>query len=130
MPVSNETILCYFPDPVLGSGAKKVFLAQGVRVKTAAPDQGGQSVGYLMGCKGCGESPDAPARPLPPEPVLVLDGFTGARMDALFAALRRAGLPRMGLKAVLTPTNRDWAFADLCAELAQERSAMGGPAVP
>ena len=58
--------------------------------------------------------------------MLVLSGFTNARLDALLTALRKAGVPKIGWKAVLTPTNVSWTFRDLCAELEREHEAMGG----
>lgn len=123
---SAERALYYAPDPVPAARAGRVFLSLRIRVRTARADQMGQTVGFLLGLKGHAERPDAPALPAPARPVLVLSGFTRARMDQLFAALRREGLPPIDLKAVVTPTNVSWTLGELCAELAREHEAMHG----
>ena len=45
-------------------------------------------------------------------------------LDALLQAMRDEGLPRIPLKAVLTPVNVLWNSFDLRNELAREHSAV------
>lgn len=123
---ADETVLFYAPDPVLAARAKRVFLSLRIRIKTAQAGQMGQSLGFLLGVKGHGERLGAPVPPVPAKPVMVLSGFSRARMDVLFAALRKAGIPPIDLKAVVTPTNIAWSLGELCAELAREHEAMHG----
>lgn len=47
------------------------------------------------------------------------------RLDALLPALARAGAGPECLKAVLTPTNREWSALKLHNELLQERRSLG-----
>ncbi|MGN0968835.1 MAG: DUF3783 domain-containing protein, partial [Oscillospiraceae bacterium] len=54
----------------------------------------------------------------------LLVGFSSAQMDALFQAFRRAKIPTVALKAVLTPTNRSWTSVQLHQELLQEHAAV------
>ena len=126
MPASNEAVLWYCPDSAMSAAAKKVFLTMGIKIKAVDPARTGQTVGCLFGIRGFDETPGAAPSPAPAQPVLVLSGFTNARLDALLTALRKAGVPKIGWKAVLTPTNVSWTFRDLCAELEREHEAMGG----
>lgn len=126
MPVSNEAVLWYCPDPVLSAAAKKVFFTMGIRVRTVEPARTGQTVGCLLGVKGFPETQGEAPAPAPDQPAMVLSGFSNPRLDALLAALKKAGVPKIGRKAVLTPTNVSWTFHDLCAELAREHEALNG----
>uniref|UniRef100_UPI0032600706 DUF3783 domain-containing protein n=1 Tax=Clostridium sp. NkU-1 TaxID=1095009 RepID=UPI0032600706 len=45
-------------------------------------------------------------------------------MDELLSNLRRAGVPKIDLKAVITDTNCKWKFYDLYLELKEEHDAM------
>ena len=48
------------------------------------------------------------------------------RLDELLPALRRAGAGPECLKAVLTPSNRNWSALKLYSELLREHQALGG----
>ena len=60
------------------------------------------------------------------EQVLVLKGFSGGRLDQLLASLRRAGVPKIDLKAVLTEHNSGWTFYHLYEEIREEHASMTG----
>ena len=48
------------------------------------------------------------------------------RLDMLLPALRKAGAGPECLKAVLTPSNRNWSALKLYGELLREHQALGG----
>lgn len=48
------------------------------------------------------------------------------RLDELLPALRKAGAGPECLKAVLTPSNRNWSALKLYSELLREHQALGG----
>ena len=48
------------------------------------------------------------------------------RLDTLLPALRKAGAGPECLKAVLTPSNRNWSALKLYSELLREHQALGG----
>ena len=85
-----------------------------------------QTVGYLAGLKGFErqEAGEAGALPVIPEQVLVLKGFSGGRLDLLLSSLRRAGVPKIDLKAVLTEQNSGWTFYRLYEEIRAEHASM------
>ena len=120
----NEQILCYLPGPLGWSGRlEQLCREENVRIIRVTADQCQKTVGSLLGLPA---SLPAPAKaPVPKEPVLVLCGFSGDRLDAFLAHLRSGGIPPV-LKAVVTPTNLGWSFSALADELARERAEMGG----
>ena len=48
------------------------------------------------------------------------------QLDTLLSALRKAGAGPECLKAVLTPSNRNWSALKLYSELLREHQALGG----
>ena len=50
--------------------------------------------------------------------------FTGHRIDALLLNLRKAGVPKIALKAVITEQNSRWTFYQLYEEIKKEHLAM------
>ena len=118
---------------------KSVLVRMGVRIRNIGPEQVLEKVGYLAGMEGYeaaggsagaqgtdGERTGAGPGELPviPEEVMVLKQFSSQRLDMLLAGLRRAGVPRIALKAVLTEHNSDWTFYHLYQELKEEHETM------
>ena len=66
------------------------------------------------------------------EPVMVMNGFSNARLGELLTAMKKAGMPRINLKAMLTQNNMHWTFEALYRELEEEHRQMeayrNGPA--
>ena len=118
---------------------KSVLVRMGVRIRNIGPEQVLEKVGYLAGMEGYeaaggsagadgadGERTGAGPGELPviPEEVMVLKQFSSQRLDMLLAGLRRAGVPMIALKAVLTEHNSDWTFYHLYQELKEEHETM------
>ena len=117
MAGKKEMVLYYEPDSQKGGGntgksakLKGVLVRMGVRIKNVAPEQTGQTVGFLAGMEGFEER----------------QTFTSGRIDQLLMGLRQAGVPRIHLKAVITDTNSSWSFYQLYEELKKEHKAMSG----
>lgn len=116
---------------------KSVLVRMGVRIKNIGPEQVLEKVGYLAGMEGfeaaeteAAETGTAEIKagpdelPVIPEEVMVLKQFSSQRLDMLLAGLRRAGVPRIALKAVLTEHNSEWTFYHLYQELKEEHETM------
>ena len=58
------------------------------------------------------------------DPMLVFCGLSQGKLDQLLTAMGRSGLPRITLKAMLTPTNAGWTSQQLWTELRREHAAM------
>lgn len=121
----KETVLYYTPRQASHvAGLKGVLVRMGVRIKNIRPEQVTQTVGYLSGMDGF-EASELPAElPLLEEEMLVMKGFTGRRVDELLMNLRKAGVPKINLKAVVTESNCPWTFCKLYEEIKEEHEAM------
>ncbi|WP_349945323.1 DUF3783 domain-containing protein [Lacrimispora sp. BS-2] len=130
MAARKEMVLYYQPEKDRQSGndtkaakLKAVLVRMGIRIKNIFPDQVGQTVGYLAGFEGFEETEQMEC-PDVEEEILVMKNFSSRRIDELLSNLRRAGVPKIDLKAVITDTNCKWKFYDLYLELKEEHDAM------
>lgn len=127
----KEMVLYYNPSPSPHvAKMKSVLVRMGVRIKNIEADQVLESVGFLAGIEGFEkrEAESGANEPLPviSEEVLVMKNFSSSRIDELLMNLRKAGVPKIVLKAVLTEYNCKWTFFQLYEELKEEHEAMSG----
>ena len=127
MAVRKETVLYYTPEA--GDKArllKGVLVRMGIRIKNIAPEQVTEKVGYLAGIEGYEGQSSEEIRELPviPQEVLVLKDFGDRRLEELLKELRRAKVPPIPLKAVVTEINADWSFYKLYQEIRAEHEQM------
>lgn len=80
-------------------------------------------VGALAGIPISKDAPSAPVEPFD-DMMLVICHAMRDQLDALLSGLRQPDLPRIALKAVLTPSNVTWNSCRLRDELAREHAAM------
>lgn len=132
MAARKEMVLYYQPEKDKQSGndtkaakLKAVLIRMGIRIKNISPDQMGQTIGYLAGFDGFEELKQEEC-PDVEEEILVMKNFSNSRIDELLLNLRRAGVPKIDLKAVITDTNCKWKFHDLYLELKKEHDTMSG----
>lgn len=130
MAVTKELVLYYQPEVEKQTGndskaakLKAVLIRMGIRIRNISSDQMNQTVGYLAGIEGFDEAAFEACPPVEEE-ILVMKNFSNRRVDELLLNLRRAGVPKVQLKAVVTDTNCKWRFYDLYEELKEEHEAM------
>jgi hypothetical protein len=130
MAVTKELVLYYQPEVEKQTGndskaakLKAVLIRMGIRIRNISGDQMNQTVGYLAGIEGFDETAFEACPPVEEE-ILVMKNFSNRRVDELLLNLRRAGVPKVQLKAVVTDTNCKWRFYDLYEELKEEHEAM------
>jgi hypothetical protein len=130
MAVTKELVLYYQPEVEKQTGndskaakLKAVLIRMGIRIRNISSDQMNQTVGYLAGIEGFDETAFEACPPVEEE-ILVMKNFSNRRVDELLLNLRRAGVPKVQLKAVVTDTNCKWRFYDLYEELKEEHEAM------
>ncbi len=131
--MNREMVLYYTPaDTPNVAKLKGVLVRMGVRIKNISAEQTGQTIGYLAGLPGFEEAKQQEAESAVTEPipceVLVMHNFTSRRIDELLLNLRKAGAPRIALKAVVTEHNSHWTFYHLYEEIKREHEAMTPPA--
>ena len=127
--MSREMVLYYTPaDTPNVAKLKGVLVRMGVRIKNISAEQTGQTIGYLAGLPGFEETkqPEAESTATVPIPceILVMHNFTSRRIDELLLSLRKAGVPRIALKAVVTEHNSHWTFYHLYEEIKKEHETM------
>lgn len=118
--MAGETVLLYNCSGPQWSKLRQVFVMQKLRMKAVEPGQYGLPLAQVL--EGSGES--AGVEEEFSAPMLVFCSLTGPQLDRLLGAMKRAKLPPIPLKAVLTPTNRDWTSQQLWQELRREHQAM------
>ena len=124
----HELVLYYNPE--VSSKVMKlkgVLVRMGVRIRNVAPEQVLQQVGTLAGISGYERTENGYVSetelPAIPDEMLVMHGFTGRRIDELLFGLRKAGVPKVELKAV-TESNAGWTFYHLYEEIKEEHERM------
>ena len=113
---------------------KSVLVRMGVKIRNVSPDQVMESVGYLAGVPGFEkrevlQQPETEEKmPQITEQMLVMKDFTSRRIDALLLNLRKAKVPKINLKAIVTEQNAGWSFYHLYEEIGEEHRKMNGGA--
>ena len=122
MSLMTEMVLFYTPENTERTRKLKgIFVRLGVRIRNISPEQMGETVGFLAGLEGYGPAEAKEDFPVPEEEMLVMKNFTSRKIDELILAIRKAGLKKIELKAVVTPTNAGWTFYKLYEEIREER---------
>lgn len=103
------------------SKLRQIFAMLRLRMRVVGPDRYQVPLGELAAGKG---EPAAEAGEAIPETMLVFCGLGDALLHQVLEVIRVAKLPPIGLKAVMTETNREWNTHQLCEELRKEREAI------
>ena len=133
----REMVLYYNPGNAPKTALmKSVLVRMGIRIKNVSKEQTGETIGDLLGIeKGADslkEKPDEKSDERPnekldgtiEEQMLVLHQFTERRLDQLLMELRKAGVPKIELKAIVTEQNSRWTLYQLYEKLKKEREAF------
>lgn len=140
----KETVLYYNPNKAAhGAKLKSVFVRMGIRIKNISEAQLDETVGCLAGVNGfeaacAGGSRDSleaaditgeiniSGGAAIDEEVLVMKDFSDRRLNELLMQMRKAGVPKINLKAVVTEHNIGWTFRQLYEEIKKEHEQMSG----
>ena len=118
--MSVETVLMYNCSGEQWAKLRQIFLMLRVRIRPVEADQYGLTLEDLLGRS----EEKATVEEEFSDPMLVFCNLPHEKLDHLLTAMGRAGLPRIALKAMLTPTNRTWTSQQLWTELRREHEAM------
>ena len=118
--MSVETVLMYNCSGEQWAKLRQIFLMLRVRIRPVEAGQYGLTLEDLLGRS----EEKVPVEEKFSDPMLVFCNITHEKLDHLLTAMGRAGLPRIALKAMLTPTNRTWTSQQLWTELRREHEAM------
>ena len=118
-------ILAYNLDALAEARLQTLCARLRVRCRAVCADEYSLPLGTLAGIPAAGSTGDASAGSID-EPMLVMCFMLNDTFNAVLQGLRAKGMPRIPLKAVLTPTNVAWNSLQLYEELCREREAMRG----
>ena len=116
----EPTLLCVAMEPGRVMRLSLLALSMGIQVKEIKEESWGQPLGALCGLD---QERSHPPRVKVGEEMLVFAFLPDDMLDNLLPALRSAGLG-VRLKAMLTPTNRNWNCGQLYQELKGEAAAF------
>ena len=111
-------VLLYLPESAENERIRNALRGAGMPFCELLPQQ------LTLTVQECfeGKTTDSPlAEDAPQEAMAIFCNPSEAQLDCALAALR--GLP-VPLKAIMTPTNRDWNLLTLSHELCREREAI------
>ena len=121
----REIVLYYAPENAAHTALIKGVLVQmGIKIKNLTPGRCEKRIGFLAGMDGFEEEPAEGQQASfvdMKEELLVLCGFSDERVDQLLAQLKKAGVPRSVIKALVTETNAQWTVYELYRHLIEER---------
>ncbi len=125
----RETVLYFAPDGTSHTPLLKGVLAQmNIKVKNLTPERCAQRIGWLAGVEGVEkrELSESFQRYVPvlDEELMVMAGFTDGRLDELLENLKKAGAPKIRLKAIVTETNARWTVYQLYNQLKAESARI------
>lgn len=124
--VGGETVLLYNLNNEKGRKIRFLLVRLGMRIRVIEKEDYGKPLGVLAGMKDVTlENEDAPVEDFDDE-MMVLYRFSDKRLDAFLQEMRKEGIERVDLKAVLTPTNCRWNSWQLFQEIQEEHRTMTG----
>ncbi len=124
--VGGETVLLYNLNNEKGRKIRFLLVRLGMRIRVIEKEDYGKPLGVLAGMKDVMlENEDAPVEDFDEE-MMVLYRFSDKRLDAFLQGMRKEGIERVDLKAVLTPTNCRWNSWQLFQEIQEEHRTMTG----
>ena len=122
---SNPVVLLYnFTGTPKGRKIKFVLIRMGIRIKNIEVKDYLQPIGALAGIPGTeADKPDYNGEGFTDE-MLVMNNFTEKLLDEMLLRFGRESIPRIELKAVITPSNRTWNSLELYSEIKKEHDQM------
>ena len=97
--------------------------AFGMKLLPVSPADAGKTVAQLLGEVEMKASRTLVLEPGAYPPALVLANFKEKDLDTLLDLMKQAQV-NIPLKAVVTPSNKNWVFGDLLAHLSEEHAAF------
>ncbi len=122
----RETALFYnFSEERLRK-AKLALLPLKISIKSVDKEDYGHPLGYLAGVNGISAC-DIPYNGSGfDDEMIVMHNFTNKSFDAMIRALNKCGVGRVPLKAVVTPTNKNWNSVQLYEAVKADHEQMTG----
>ena len=99
--MGGETVLLYNLNNEKGRKIRFLLVRMGMRIRVVEKEDYGKPIGLLAGMKDVTlEDENAPVEDFQDE-MMILRGFTDKRLDMFLKGMRREGIERVDLKAIL-----------------------------
>ena len=122
---TGEIILLYnLSGTEKGKQIKKVLIPLGITIKEISKEQYLQSIGALAGIKGYEKVEAIYTEEGFTDEMFVMSRISGQRLDLILKSMRKAGIEKIDLKAIVTPTNASWNSLELYQEIKREHESM------
>lgn len=121
----QEAAFVYGVDPESKKAAalKAEFENMGIPFAFLSAECWDKTVGFCVGASGAQEFGQAPV-PRQEREVFLMKEFSAARREQVLADFREGRLPKIELKAIVTPHNQTWTLGELITELGKEHACM------
>lgn len=118
------TILLYSVPADIHRAIAAIALELGVNCKKIARWRFTQCIGCHAGIPGCESAAVRYEGRDLPSPMLIFAGFSDRMLDRFLAAYKKAAIPEIDYRAVVTKYNIGWNVLDLYQELEQEHESI------
>lgn len=123
---NNATILLFHIDAGKEKQIRKLCQSMHISVTKVNTASYNQSLGYLAGIQGFSRNAGTYKGAEFPLEMLVFSGMDSHAVDSFLAAYKKASIPPIGLKAILTQHNIFWTAEELFKELFKEHMQFSG----
>lgn len=103
---------------------KFVFIRLGIRIKNITKKDYLVPIGALAGITSVPENIPSYTGEGFSEEMLVMSGFPEKLLDEMLLRFRKEKIPKINLKAVVTPSNQAWNSLELYKEIKKEHEQM------
>ena len=116
----NARILLFHVEQRKAGQIESVCQSLGIRISKIKPSSYSQKLGYLAGISGFNRRNTVYSGSDFPSEMMVFSGMDSGMLDHFLEEYKKASIPPIGLKAVLTPHNIFWSAKELYQELFKE----------
>lgn len=120
---NNAHILLFHVEPLKTAHIESLCKNLGIRTSRIKLADYSQKLAYLAGIPGFLREDTDYTGPEFPSEMMVFSNMADM-LDQFLSEYKKAGIPPIGLKAVITPHNIFWSAADLYEELFKEHQAF------
>lgn len=121
---TEKVLLYHFQEEAHLETIRALLRTFGIESHVLPEEAWGQTVGYLLGLKGFPRKEAPPEIASFPHEVMIFYQLEDRRLDQVLEAFRKAEIPRVRYKAVVTPMNRFWSLRRLCETMEKEHAYM------
>lgn len=121
---NNTKVLLFHIEPATCRQIESICRSLHIQTVKVKPTSYEQTLGYLAGISGFNRQNKTYTGPEFPSEMLVFAGMDSELVDAFLDAYKKASIPPIGLKAILTQHNIFWTATALYKELFKEHHSL------